>query len=225
MPIIDKHTNTIDCAIRTKGSMEALFDLVLLNDLSITDDLIAGNIILTPEGKYEGINAIVNTIDEPILIVAIPKHLSPIDMVIMQKGNITGLFELSALNDASITEDLIPGNTWMISTDKTVFEPVIIPIVAKTESEVLKKHQTFLDYTTQHSGSLDGLFEMAQLNGLTITENVVPGTSLQKLVFNNRVAEEYKKMGVDVVSNKDLGIEITVGGIGAMQIGNTFKTS
>jgi hypothetical protein len=63
------------------------------------------------------------------------------------------------------------------------------------------------------------------LNGLTITQNVVPGTSLQKLVFNNRVAEEFKKMGVDVVSNKDLGIEITVGGIGSMQIGNTFKTS
>lgn len=225
MQIIDKHTNTVDCAIRTKGSMEALFDLVLLNDLSITDDLVGGNIIVTPEGKYESIKAIVNKIDAPILMVQIPKHLSPVDMVILNKGNIAGLMELSALNNTSITDDLIAGNTWMISNDNTVFEPVTIPSLVKTETEVLKKHQTFLDYTTQHSGALDGLFELALLNGLTITQNVAPGTSLQKVVSNKRVVEEIKRMGVDVVSNKDLGIEITIGGIGTMQIGNTFKIS
>jgi len=41
--------STLDIAIQQCGSIEAVFDLATLNDISITDDLITENLLLTPE--------------------------------------------------------------------------------------------------------------------------------------------------------------------------------
>ncbi|MCW3467645.1 hypothetical protein [Chitinophaga nivalis] len=38
-----------DLALQGKGSMQALFDFAVVNNCSITDDLVAGNTLLVPD--------------------------------------------------------------------------------------------------------------------------------------------------------------------------------
>jgi hypothetical protein len=88
---------------------------------------------------------------------------------------------------------------------------------------IIKKHQTTLDFVTQYSGALDGLFTMALLNGISITSEPAPGTNLQVEVVDLKTVKYYATSGLDVQSN---GItNVRPGGIGYMQIGNDFKVS
>jgi hypothetical protein len=42
----------------------------------------------------------------------------------------------------------------------------------------VQKHQTLLDIAIQHTGSVESVVEIAELNGLEVTADVVPGTKL-----------------------------------------------
>lgn len=53
MQIIALHNQTLlDIAIRHCGTVEAVVDIAILNNISITDDLIPGQIILIPDKDY-----------------------------------------------------------------------------------------------------------------------------------------------------------------------------
>ncbi|KAA2245485.1 hypothetical protein F0L74_05880 [Chitinophaga agrisoli] len=43
---------------------------------------------------------------------------------------------------------------------------------------VIKRHQTLADFATQYTGSIQGLVQVAQLNGLSMTDDIAPGTDL-----------------------------------------------
>jgi hypothetical protein len=88
----------------------------------------------------------------------------------------------------------------------------------------LKKHQTPLDFVTQHGGDLEGLFEMAALNGMSITKDVVPGTQLEVAEAELKTIRFYKRSGLDIKTNYLLmsGGYVKPGGIGYMQIENDF---
>lgn len=44
---------------------------------------------------------------------------------------------------------------------------------------IIKKHETLLDFIAANAGSVEGLFVMANLNGIGISDEPVPGTSLE----------------------------------------------
>ena len=87
---------------------------------------------------------------------------------------------------------------------------------------IIKKHQNMVDFTTQQEGSVEGLFAVAVLNGISITADIEPGTLLKIAEpLNKKVVADLIKFEVDIVS--DQVIEAAVqGGIGFMQIGNDF---
>lgn len=43
---------------------------------------------------------------------------------------------------------------------------------------IIKKHQTLIDFTIQHTGSAEALFTVALANGKNITDDIAPGTLL-----------------------------------------------
>lgn len=86
---------------------------------------------------------------------------------------------------------------------------------------IIKRHQTFLDFVTQHAGGIEALFEVAGKNGIGITDDVAPGTELGCTPTNLLVVNTYLRGDFEVSANFDLDGE-TPTGIDYMQIGNDF---
>ncbi len=51
--IVLSHQNVLDIAVQAYGSAEAAFDLALANDLSLSDDLVPGQVLQLPESAYK----------------------------------------------------------------------------------------------------------------------------------------------------------------------------
>lgn len=90
---------------------------------------------------------------------------------------------------------------------------------------IIKRHQTFFDFVTQHAGSMEVVFVSASLNGIGITDDVEPGSELAISASNLFVVNSYIRGGLEVSTNFDLDNVVWPGGIGYMQIGNDFKVS
>lgn len=89
--------------------------------------------------------------------------------------------------------------------------------------QTIKRQQTLVDYVVQNAGALDYLFDIASLNGISITEQVQPGTVLKVVENDVRVPKMFSTMLIDIISPvRTKGI---LKGIGYMQIGTNFKVS
>ncbi|MBS0647399.1 MAG: hypothetical protein JSR97_12540 [Verrucomicrobia bacterium] len=85
----------------------------------------------------------------------------------------------------------------------------------------IRKHQTNIDFALQHFGDLEGVFDMAMLNGLSITETPAPGTVLKTIVNNENVAGYFITKGLDVSGTEPpIPSDVLPGGIGFMKIIN-----
>jgi hypothetical protein len=92
---------------------------------------------------------------------------------------------------------------------------------------IIKKHQTLFDFTVQHAGTMESLIQLAMLNGISITEEVTPGTDLlTEVERDSTVGNFFIRSGYQVHANYLLSNETALpGGIGYMQISNDFKVS
>ena len=88
---------------------------------------------------------------------------------------------------------------------------------------VIKQRQTVLDFTTQHSGTMEALFVVAVSNGIGITDDIAPGTELTASVVEQKTVSFYAKSLYDITTIA--GDQLLPGGIGYMQIGTSFKVS
>lgn len=152
----------------------------------------------------------------------INKHTTTVDLVMNQYQSLEPLFALCLANDSSITNDLIAGNIWQSVAVEIVPERVVVERTKEIEKASVKKRQTFVDFVTQTSGSLEGLFETAKLNGLSVTGDVSAGTTLIPFKINDEVISFYKSQNLDITGNP-LSPEVFPIGIGNMQIGTSFK--
>jgi hypothetical protein len=84
----------------------------------------------------------------------------------------------------------------------------------------IKYSQTVPDFTCQNAGSLEGLFTVAELNGISITGDIDPGTFLMVEEIDQKTISFYKGGELDIVTDARIK-----GGIGYMQIGFSFKVS
>lgn len=90
-------------------------------------------------------------------------------------------------------------------------------------SKKIKERQTVIDFACQHAGTLEALFDVAVLNGVSITQNVAPGTMLLTPVEDLKTVAFYNNNVVDIVTNQNA--QPVPGGIGYMQIGTSFKVN
>ncbi len=155
----------------------------------------------------------------------IKKHQTLLDYVIENGGSIMAWFDVARLNDFGITEEVAAGvvaqtiSTRFIPQEATIATPVQQP-----QAVVLKKQQTVLDFTTQHAGTIESMFKMALLNGISVTDEVTEGTALKIDAEKLQVVNYFIIRAIDVVSAKKAS-EVQPGGIGYMQIQNNFIVS
>lgn len=155
----------------------------------------------------------------------IKKHQTLLDYVLEHGGSIMSWFDVARLNDFGITEEVAAGfDAQTVSTRSMPVEATIPAPVQLPEAIVLKKQQTVLDFTTQHAGTIESIFKVAQLNGKSITEDVAEGVALDIEAENLQVVNYFRARPIDIVSIKTAS-QVQPGGIGYMQIQNNFIVS
>lgn len=120
-----------------------------------------------------------------------------LDAALASAGSMEDLFSLALLNGKSITDDLVPGIT-LVSTGLK-YSPSVLGAVANPDIDQVQviSSQTLLDLAIQQLGSMEAIFDLAKLNGLSISDQLTDG---QNLAFNinpvNRIiAKRYKDNG------------------------------
>ncbi|MDB4157980.1 hypothetical protein N9609_00665 [bacterium] len=90
--------------------------------------------------------------------------------------------------------------------------------------KIVKQGQSFLDKTTQLTGSFENALEIAVLNGLSITDDVVIGLVVEPSeVTNKRVVASYNEFNEPATNISQSEIEaLETIGIGIMVIEDTF---
>lgn len=88
----------------------------------------------------------------------------------------------------------------------------------------IKQNQNMLDMTVQYTGVLDSLILLAQLNGVSITADLIAGNNLNEVpVVDNRVTSFFQKIEYDCTTV--FRQALPPGGIGYMQIQTSFIVS
>ena len=90
--------------------------------------------------------------------------------------------------------------------------------------KIVKQGQCFLDKVTQLTGSYENALEMAIRNGLSITDDVLIGSTIEATeVTNKRVVASYDEFNEPATNISQREIEaLEAGGIGVMIIEDTF---
>lgn len=143
MPIFNKHITLADFAIQQHGSIEAWFDIALLNDVELTEDIAPGVTLKKARTAYLPLQIVVKDYVPKSIEAHINKHQTLLDFSTQVGGSIEAWFEISALNNLSPTEDVAPG---------TGLQSIITN--SKNAAFFIHKQITsFVDYlATQHGG-------------------------------------------------------------------------
>ena len=180
-----------DIATQYLGSADAVYDLALLNGISITDDLEAGRDLLLPP--------VVNA-----------------DVVAYYKNK--GICPATAL---------VAQAELVLSVVDTY---ISIAQVAKKGVCIVLDGQSLVDIATQYCGSADAAYDIALLNGLTVTDDLTPGLELKlPSVVNKKIADYYKNKGLQpatsITMNSENPIPTDLEGIGYWAIETDFIIS
>lgn len=91
-------------------------------------------------------------------------------------------------------------------------------------SKKVYQGQSFFDKVIENTGSIDNAFEMALLNGMSITDDVVIGQELKiGVLINKSVVSFFGEMNRPATQVSEYQKELIESlGIGKMAIGSTF---
>lgn len=108
-----------------------------------------------------------------------------VDVVMATFRNLEALFDLAILNNTSI--DAEPGAGAYLVLPTLVFDVAksnnVTRIALLDKSVKARAMQAFVDIAMQEAGSVESLFEVAVLNGLSITEKLTIGNAYLKPVI------------------------------------------
>lgn len=163
----------------------------------------------------------------------IKRNESLVDFVSSEIGSVSGLFYLAQKNGISITEDVAPGVEliYLQSEVDLLLKPVknkavvVAEYVPEINGVILKKHQNNFDFVCQHAGTMEWIFEMAMLNGISITKIPVPGEVIKVEVADEKTVAAFDNTGYDIASEDENDTIKLPGGIGYMKIESTFIVS
>ena len=91
--------------------------------------------------------------------------------------------------------------------------------------KIVYSGQSFLDKVIENTGSIESAFEMALLNGVSVTDDVLVGIALKpEEITNGVIADFFNAFNRPAtgISAADLQSMSPVLGIGTMRIGSTF---
>lgn len=163
------------------------------------------------------------------LIVAPGENL--FDMVVSNYGSIEALFDVAELNGLGVTGKLDPGA--MIDCDESisVVSGVIeIPTAASTpyDSELAEPGQSIFDMAVQLYGGIEGVFDLAEKNGMRLTGELNAGTLVKASTPVNKnmraIIKALQIKPATIVSESEAA-DITPEGIGYWAIGIDFIVS
>lgn len=92
-------------------------------------------------------------------------------------------------------------------------------------------NQNLLDISIQHTGTVSNCFVIAVVNGLCISDDLIPGQKLiipESVVTDNEILNYYTAKNIQPATAYPLSIDEETeenSGINYMQIGSTFKVS
>ena len=180
----------IDIAIRYCGSADAVYDIAVLNGLSVTDD---------PTGLDMSLPMVVNA---EIVTYYANKGLCPATALVAQAELVLSVVDTF----------------------------VNITAIAKNGVCIVLDGQTLLDIAVQYCGSADAAFEIAQLNGLSVTDDLMTGRDLSLPgITNKKIAEYYKNKGLqpatNITMNSENPLPVSLEGIGYWAIETEFMVS
>lgn len=173
----------LDIAVIAAGSIESLFESALLSGVSVHE---------VPEAatKLE-IIATFHSYKSPLSLPV----LQPIKNIVAFNGqsladitanfDLENIFEMALLNDLRIDSKPVPGTKLkVVETPVEVKKQTPLPILRPVKKLIAVDKQNIQDLTIQTAGSLENIFEMAMLNGISVTETPTPGEKY-KAVENN----------------------------------------
>jgi hypothetical protein len=153
--------------------------------------------------------------------------LTILDRTVNASRTVEALFDMALLNGLGITDD-VAQDVQLLFTG-TDYEVVTIKIkktsaLGITGRQNIKTHQKLTDFVTQFSGTMEALFEVALMNGKSITEEINAGTSLLVNVKDKDVTNFYNDAkATDIITSYNA--QAVPGGIGYMQISTSFIVS
>ncbi len=154
----------------------------------------------------------------------IKRHENFADFVSIYLGTMNALFDVANKNGAAITDDYTGGEVLEIvpfATLPAVPAVYVAPYLPDTTAKELKKRQNNTDFVCQHFGTLEALFDLAALNGISITEPPVPGSFLKAKTTDEKTVSYFIRSFDDIVSDSAISIDAVhpiYGGIGYMKI-------
>ncbi len=154
----------------------------------------------------------------------IKRHENFADFVSIYMGTMNALFDVANANGAAITTDYTGGealDTVPLAQVPLVPAVYVAPYLPTTTAIELKKHQNNTDFVCQHFGTVEALFDLAALNGISITERPVPGTFLKAKTVDEKTVGYFIKNLYDIISDSSISVDGVIpiyGGIGYMKI-------
>ena len=174
------------------------------------------------------------------------------DIAIQSCGGTDAAFELAVLNGLNLMDDLIPGQelalpevvnpdialyfknkniqpATLITVQAQVIGSVVDTVirdVATIQSNLITTldGQSLFDIAVQEFGSIEAAFALATLNGLSVTDELTPGTLLQKTgIINKKIVSYYSDKNIKPATGGI--VTSTIGGIEYWAIETEFIVS
>ncbi len=112
-------------------------------------------------------------------MLKVETNMNLLDAALATAGSLEDLFVLAMANGKSITDDLLPGED--LKPTGIIYKPSssTINLVRETNQVQIMSGQTLIDLAMQETGSVEGVFQLAALNGLAITDELSEGANLK----------------------------------------------
>lgn len=133
----------IDRTVIGSKTVEALFDVALLNGIGITDDVAAATVIVFPNNEYDTPAVVVKPLSQLGFTTRrfIKRHQKVTDFATQFAGTLESLFDVCMLNGIGITDEVAAGTELKVdAVDKEVigfYETAVEDIVTNERGDIV----------------------------------------------------------------------------------------
>lgn len=170
----------------------------------------------------------------------VQEHQTIIDMAIQCTGSADAAYDLAVLNGLSLSDDLVPGvdlilpevvnqdivsyyttkaispaTAWLDNAERVVSAAdVLISDNTLLTNDLITalEGQTLIDIAIQTCGSADAVFDLAVANGMSLSDDLIPGMKLIPVsAINTKIVSYYKQKGIQpatsvVIDTEEYGV-------------------
>lgn len=184
-----------DISIREKGTISAMNDISAMNGISPTSVVVPGQLLNLPDAKYRNDISIPSVPEYPKTVVVQPGQTLA-DIALKYFGSLAAWSDLATLNGISYTDNLTAGSSIFLPIVNYSSDVSTSPVTAKQMiGIVVQPGQTLADISVQWCGSADAWANIASLNGISITDELVAGDVLLVPVATDKRTAKFFKDG------------------------------